>query len=386
MRILWTILIAALCGGAVGGAVAYVQVRNDLDSVTEFPGETAISPEAKNQKLPRVQVVEENFKFDAMQRGTSMSHEFEIRNVGEAPLMLKAGATSCKCTLSEVSEAPVPPGGATKVKLQWSAKADNGPFRQTATITTNDPLQSSIELSVEGSIMSASGVEPADLVFDKIQVGESKSAEVYVMAMLQDDLSVSDPQFSDATIRDKFVAKIEPVEPKDLPNKSARRGVRVTVTARPGLPVGRFQQWLSLRTNLAQAENLEIPVVGQVVGDISVHGTGWSEERGSLKIGNVKSSEGVRNKLNIIVRGADAPNTTFQIKSIDPPELKATLGEPKKLKETLVQVPLEIEIPAGTRPMIHLDTAQGEPGRIILSTTHPKIKELSVNVLFAVER
>jgi hypothetical protein len=386
MRILSTILIAVLVGGVVGGAVAYVQVRNDLDPVTAFPGETEIKLDAKNQKLPRVKIAEPSFKFGAMQRGTTMSHEFEIQNVGEVPLLLKAGATSCKCTLSEVGEAPVPPGGSTKVKLQWSAKSDNGPFRQTATITTNDPLQSSIELSVDGSIMSASGVEPADIAFDKIAVGDSKSAEVYVMAMLQDDLKVSDPVFSDATLRDKFVARIEPVDPKDLPNKSARRGMRVTVTLQPGLPVGRFHQWLSLRTNLTQAESLEIPISGQVVGDINVHGTGWSEERGVLNIGNVKSSEGAHNRLNIVVRGADAPNTTFTIKSVEPSEMKVSLGEPKKLKDTLLQVPLEIEIPAGTRPMVHLDTSQGEPGRIILSTTHPKIKELSVNVLFTVER
>ncbi|MEO8272056.1 MAG: LamG-like jellyroll fold domain-containing protein, partial [Aureliella sp.] len=42
-----------------------------------------------------------------------------------------------------------------------------------------------------------------------------------------------------------FDVQIEPVEPKDLPNKSARRGVRVTVTAKQGLPIGRFHQWLS---------------------------------------------------------------------------------------------------------------------------------------------
>lgn len=379
-------LIAAICGGLVGGAVAYVQVSGDLDPVTAFPGETQVTLEAKQEKLPKVKVDEPIFKFGAMQRGTSLTHEFVIRNVGEAPLKLRAGSTSCKCTLSEVSETPIPPGESTKVKVQWSAKADNGPFRQTASVLTNDPLQSSVDLGVEGSIMSASGVEPPDVSFDKIAVGESKSAQVFVMAMLQDNLSVTDPQFSDASLRDRFVAKIEPVDAKDLPNKTAHRGVRVTVTALPGLPIGRFHQWLSLKTNLAQAENLEIPVSGQVIGDISVHGTGWSEDRGALSIGSVKSSEGSQNRLSIVVRGADAATTTFKIKSVDPPELKATLGEPKKLKDTLVQVPLEIEIPAGTRPMVHLDSAQGEPARIVISTSHAKIKELSVNVLFAVER
>ena len=36
--------------------------------------------------------------------------------------------------------------------------------------------------------------------------------------------------------------------------------------------------------------------------------------------------------------------------------------------------------------MVHLDTVQGEAARIVFSTTHPKIKEISMSVRFAVER
>ena len=139
------------------------------------------------------------------------------------------------------------------VKVQWTAKSDNGPFRQTANVLTNDPLHPTLELLVDGRIMSASGVEPSELAFDKIPVGESRTAQVYVMAMLQDDLQVTDPQLSDAATRDRFDVKIEPVDPKDLPNKAAKRGVRVSVTAKEGLPIGRFTQWLSVKTNLDQS-------------------------------------------------------------------------------------------------------------------------------------
>jgi hypothetical protein len=66
--------------------------------------------------------------------------------------------------------------------------------------------------------------------------------------------------------------------------------------------------------------------------------------------------------------------------------LKVAFGEPRKLKEALHHVPIEIEVPAGTRPMVRLGTAQGEAGRIVLKTTHPKIPELVVGVRFAVER
>jgi len=386
MRILGIILVAAIVGGGVGAAVGYVEVRTDHDSLLEYPGEAKISPSVANEPLPRLQVDDPVYKFDSMQRGTKKSHEFLIKNVGDAPLKVRAGTTSCKCTLSEVSEEPIPPGGSTKVKVEWTAKADSGPFTQTANILTNDPLHSTMELRVEGAIQSASGVEPPDLLFDKIPVGESRTAQAYVMAMLQDELTVSDPVLSDPNTRDKFDVKIEPVDQKDLPNKTAKKGVRISLTAKPGMPVGRFVEWLSLKTSLKDAETLEIPVIGQIVGDISVAGNTWNEEQGAVRLGSVKSSEGRKEKLSLMVRGEAAQSTTFKVESRDPEDLKVTIGDPRKLRDNLVQVPLEIEIPPGTRPMVHLDTAQGDRGKIVLSTTHPKVKELVIGVQFSVER
>jgi hypothetical protein len=105
-----------------------------------------------------------------------------------------------------------------------------------------------------------------------------------------------------------------------------------------------------------------------------------------LSLGKVKSSTGRRGRVNIVVRGAGAADVQLQVASRDPSELKATVGEAKKLRDTLVHIPVEIEVPAGTRPMVRLDTAQGEEGRVVLNTTHPTIKELVLGVRFAVER
>jgi len=387
MRIISTIVVAALIGVLAGGAVAYVEIRNDPDALDKLSGAPAMSATPGDKESPHIVVDQPHYDFGTMQRGTSKSHEFVIRNTGTAPLKIRNGGTTCKCTLSKVADESIPAGGSTTVKLEWTAKSDNGPFRQSATILTNDATQSQIELLVDGQILAQSNVEPPDFLFDKLSVGETKSAHVHVMAMLQDDLSVKDPQISDPTIRDKFDVKIEPVEPSALPNKLAKRGYRVTVTAKEGLPVGRFHSWLTLHTNLPDAAKLDIPLVGQVVGDISVTGvTGWNSEESLLTIGSVKSSEGGQGKVFLVVRGPGAADIKFDVKSKEPEVLKVTLGEPKKLKDTLVQVPVTIDIPPGTRPMVHLDTAQGEAARIVFSTSHPKIKELSLAVRFAVER
>jgi hypothetical protein len=128
-------------------------------------------------------------------------------------------------------------------------------------------------------------------------------------------------------------------------------------------------------------------VYGKLVGDISIHGnSSWLTEQDTLNMGQVKSSEGRKAHLNVVVRGENAGDVKFDVASVDPPELKVTLGEPKKLKDTLLHVPLEIEVPAGTRPMVRLDSIQGDAAKVVLSTTHPTVKELSFSVRFAVER
>jgi hypothetical protein len=387
MRILRTVIVAAVVGVMVGAAVAYVEVRSDPDAIDKL-SDLAANSSAKGAKDgPRIEVHEAHYDFGSMQRGTSKSHEFEIKSVGTEPLKIRKGGTTCKCTSFEVPDELIPPGKSSTVKLEWSAKSDNGQFRQSATLITNDPTHYEVNLEVEGHILAISGVEPADFLFDKLAVGETKSAVVYVMAMLQDDLTVKDPSFADPTVRDKFDVKVEPVDRAALPNKLAKRGVKVTVSAKPGLPIGRIGSWLSLNTNLPGAEKLSIPILGQVVGDISVGGlNGWNPEESVLIIPTVKSSVGGRGTANLVVRGPDAAKVEFRVLSKDPDVLNVKLGKPEKLKETLVRVPVEIEIPPNTPPMVHLDTPQGDAAKIVFSTTHPKIKEVSLSVRFAVER
>jgi hypothetical protein len=386
MRILSIMLIAAVVGGAVGGALAYVEVRSDSNGMAALSDETPASELEPQGKFPRVVVDEPHFNFGSMERGREKSHEFVIRNAGDAPLRLRVGQTSCKCTLSEVDSSAIEPGESTRVKLEWTAKVERGPFRQTAMIHTNDPQQPEIELQIDGEIVQSSNIEPPDFAFDKIEVGQSKTAQVYVMAMLQDELTVNSAELTVDENRDKFDVKVEKVPKDQLPNKSAHDGVCVTVTVKPGLPVGRFYQYVTLDTNLKDGEKVHIPVVGRVVGDISMHGTNWREDEGVLVLGGIKSSEGRKARINLVVRGEEAQDIKFEVGSVDPSEMKVTIGEPKRIKNALVHVPVDIEIPAGTRPMARLATAQGEEARVVIKTSHPVMKELAFGVRFAVER
>lgn len=386
MRLLRVLTAAAIVGVLVGAAIAYVETRPTAGSPVRPPAPTADAP--NDSAAPRVEVVGgTTYNFGTMQRGTTKSHEFTFRNVGQAPLKLRVISTTCKCTVGDVSNEPVPPGGSVGVRLEWTAVTDTGQYRQSAAIETNDPLQSRVDLFVEGSVTEPTGVYPHDFVFDKVTAGESRSASVVVMALVQDALEVGEPTLSNEQTREFFDIRVERLDRAALPTPKAKDGVRITLTVKPGLPLGRFDQWLSIATNLPDAETLKIPVVGRVVGNISVHGRPyWNEEAGILRIGHVKSDEGARVPLNLVIRGENAAETELTVVSVDPPELVATLGEPKRLRDTLVHVPLVIAIPPGTPPMARLDTQQSDEARVVLRTNRPDAQEMIIPVRFAVER
>ncbi len=79
-----------------------------------------------------------------IESAAEMEHTFVIRNEGQAPLRLTRGPSSCACTLTELPDEPVPPGGRAKVKMGITESAKNdrlkpGPFSRDIHVLTNDP-------------------------------------------------------------------------------------------------------------------------------------------------------------------------------------------------------------------------------------------------------
>ena len=386
--ILTTIAVAALVGVSLGAWMAKMAV-----GTADFPhGVTADNPAPGastppvEAKLPRLEIADTTYNFGKMQRGTERSHTFVLKNTGEAPLRIETGTPSCKCTVSDLETSTIAPGESVDLKMTWKAQTDVGPFRQWVPVTTTDPANSSLELAVEGEITELTGVVPSEFSFGKIRAGEQRSAEVYLMAYLQDEIAVHSAQIADEESRSHFDIDYEPVERDDLPDDNALAGVRFTVVARPSLPIGRFVQWLALETNLPETEQMEIPILGRVAGDISIAGRGWNDEQGTLRLGRVNSAEGKQAQLVIVVRGEESSDIEFEVAGTEPSELTAELGEPKRYKDTLYHVPLTIGIPPGTRSMARLNPNTHEPATVTLKTTHPQAPTLELGVRFAVQK
>jgi hypothetical protein len=397
MKTTLTWVIAASLLGAVGGvALGYWEAR---PWTIRAPGETTAKDETqsaasdKNTSGPKATIGETTYRFGKMESGTKQQRTFPVRNAGDKPLNIEFVSHTCKCTTVKLDGKPVEPGATvvvqpgeeTGVFLEWAAKVAPGPFRHGATFTTNDPALSRIELVVEGDVVESTALYPSSLNFGRVRVGQPAAAELFVMAFLEPEVEVLDHHVLDDKLAERVEIKIEPATKEGLPSPEAQAGVKIIATYTPSGSIGPFEGSLELKTNIKQAPDLAVPIYGRVEGDISIVGKGWTEASGMLRMGPATSASGTSSKLNVAVRGPHAAATKLSVASVDPAELKVSLGEPDAIRENLVWTPLTVEIPPGTRGMVRAGEDQGGEGSIVLATTHPDTPEIRLRVTFTVK-
>jgi hypothetical protein len=389
MRTLLLCTLAIVLGVALGVGTATLRIRSAPwsmkidEGVKKAPAVTAAPPSGPTAKAV---VDKADYDFGSRDIETSSgSHEFVFANKGDGPLELKNGGTSCRCTMSELAEEKIPPGGSTKVTITWKPVEKPGPYQQTAKILTNDPARPEIALTISGRVTAAMRFSPTELVFSQLSVGDSATAQSRLYCYLDTPLKILGHKWSNAATASYYEMTQTPLSPTELKEEpTARSGANVKVNVKGGMPQGPIHQKLLLQTNLPSSPTLAIE--GSIGSEIAIAGRGWDPDTGILNIGEVVSRAGVERKLLLIVRGQGRKGVKFTPQRIEPDMLHVSVGEPHEInKGAVVQVPLQVAIPPGSPPVNRLGTDQGRLGEIILETTYPQVPKLRILVRFAIE-
>jgi len=344
-----------------------------------------------DRPLPRMVVVGDTHDFGRMERDSSRSHTFEIRNDGDAPLKLVKRSTSCKCTTSLLENEMVLPGKTAQVTLEWTAITDAADFRQTATIETNDPRRQFLTLTIHGKVTHAHKVAPEELAFTRVQSSEGAHQDLYVYSYWESELSIAGHEFLEAATTDFFDVEILPM-PEELLKKEdgAKAGKIARVVLKPGLPLGPLHQTIRLRLNLPDEPVVEIPIVGEVVGDLTVVGprSQWNDELQILTLGTIKSGVGAKSRgMYLLVKAEDREQLKLQVRDIAPPILKFSFDEPRELAgRGLLQIPFTVEVPPDAPIGDHSGTIRGNAGHVQVETGLANSPRLQLIVKFTVEK
>jgi hypothetical protein len=385
-----TSLVAAACvllGLGIGAAAGYWQYSAPAQPKSASSTlAAAAGASIPSGPRPIVAIDETDFSFGSMEQGKSMKHDFVIFNRGTAPLKLEKGDTTCKCTLSELDNNVIQPGKSATVTLEWRAESGPGPFRQSASIHTDDPLRPELNLVVNGEITQGVTLTPSELVFTALPSNEPTTGKVTVLSFFADDLEIVSSKFENSEGDRQFEISYAPVSEDELKENSAKSGVVVTVTSKPGLPLGPIRQKILLETNLEDEEPLELPVQGTVTSDISVIGPNWNATAGTLRFGLVESSRGASRTIKLVTRGPHRGDIEFELESKTPEYLEVEIGERTEFSGgAFTQVPVTVRVPKNILPVNHSGTRLGKLAEVRLKTNHPEVPQVRIQVQFVVE-
>ncbi len=389
MRTLLLVVFSVVVGAALGFGIAVMQIRmRPWNPKFDEGGATAASSiSSPNKPTPKVAVDRTDYDFGTVDREVGGKHDFTFTNSGNAPLRISLTLASSPAATWKIEREMIPPGESGKVTITWKPTKDPGSERQTATVSTNDPARPEVELTITGRIQVLLRSSPEELALGRVSTGESATAQLRLWSYHDEPLKILGQQWSDPATGQYLEAAVQPLSAEDLAaDPLARSGVRVEVTAKPGLPEGKLRQELILRTNLASTPMLMLPITGTISSEVVVVSRHWDPDRGILFLGEMSRSTGKQLQALLVARGPLRKEVTFKVADVTPSVLKVTIGEPREVNDgVVVETPLTIEIPPGSPSMNRLSTGGGAMGEITLETTHPRVPKLQMHVSFAIE-
>ncbi|HMG32881.1 MAG TPA: DUF1573 domain-containing protein [Blastocatellia bacterium] len=111
----------------------------------------AISAAAKRPAGPKLATPSMEHSFGEVKAGTPLTYTFEIRNLGDADLVIKSVEPSCGCTTSSFDKV-IKAGHKGGITLSVEKTAEyKGDVVKTAAVTTNDPERGSFILTLKAT-------------------------------------------------------------------------------------------------------------------------------------------------------------------------------------------------------------------------------------------
>jgi hypothetical protein len=387
-------LIALCSAGAVLLAVAIgvTLIRSHGGAGSATP------PSGDDLRKGAVAVVDTNpYDIGVIDSPQEFHHTFLIRNEGSAPLTLKRGPSTCQCTLSEVSETPVPPGGQHEVAVSFTEAAMKdtlkpGPFKESMHVITNDPKQEAIELKILATVRRYFVAEPSPVVlslhWSDLASEEKRSAETLLYSQRWEHFELEEKKLEEGTAPLAGLTwRSEPATPEQLEKVQGRSGYRIHVTLPPEMPDGQFATTLGFVAKPTgngeeadgQPHTLELKFQGNVHGRLVFSGPKITDTR-VLWLGSLTRGTPVRERVLMKVNEEPRALTIKEIET-EPKFLRVHVAPYNGESAAIGLYRLDVEIPADAPSGNFTGDHQGV---IRLKTDHPKFPVIVLSVDFAV--
>lgn len=398
--------VAATSAEASTNRVPKASARPLLDQPTTDQPKTdqPATDQVAASGVPKLVVDKAIFQFGSMERNEVRSHQFVIRNEGDALLEMSEMAASCKCLSMQLSATRIAPGGQGVLRVQWRGAESAAVLTQRVRIRTNDPANEIFEFTVLGSISSVVSIEPGRIELPPLVIGEPVTTRVLVTSGKWPAMNLSDIACSIAGVE----TTTQPVTPSELARlqRSAdaalpKSGVWVDVTFPEGVIDGRIDGELTFTASERPASqtgsnsqtepdseagqaageiesrSMRVAIAGELRQQLAVIGPGVLDNR-LLKLGRAKQGSELRKKFLIKISD-DLPKLVIREQQVTPEYLQVAI-EPYQAGATSSLYRMEVVVPAGKATA----ALMGENlGKIHVQFDHPRVRELHLDVELA---
>jgi hypothetical protein len=368
----WVILVVAVVF-LTGAATLVVQYLPDSEETAKV---AVVEPKITGPQ-PKIEIEGDlAYDFGTMARHDKNAHSWVVKNTGEAPLEIwLEGNTTCSCTVSKPGKDAngksehlvIQPGKSDTLELNWHTNKDlPEDYSQGGTFGTNDPQKQKFMLTVKGKVYPAVVVYPPEAIqFPQISNEEPHSAKIAVYSKERPDLKLTSVTSSKPGL---IVGEPRPMTPEEAKPLKVDKGYLVTVTVKPGMPLGNFHEELVIQTDHPKQPEIRVTVGGTTFGPISV-----TPER--VRMVDVVSRDGASRDVTLVVRGDTG--TTFKVAE-KPEALEVVVAKDEKSK-LKGRYRMTVKVPPGTAT----GTVAGE---IVLKTDNPKASEVKIPVSILITR
>ena len=107
---------------------------------------------AEKVSTPNIEMLETSFDFGEIHQGESVTHEFILKNSGDAELIITAAKGSCGCTVPEWPKSPISEGEEAVIKVTFNSAGKSGKQNKTVTLVSNSIPNTKV-ISIIGNVI-----------------------------------------------------------------------------------------------------------------------------------------------------------------------------------------------------------------------------------------
>lgn len=213
---------------------------------------------------PKIKIPVREFDAGIISKGDKVNHTFTVKNTGSAALSISQVKPSCGCTVAEYDK-DIAPGG--EGKIQANIKTDHfgyGPFIKTIRVSSNDPVEPTITLTMRGTIKAYIKVFPKDSILFETKKGYSQTKKLVLHNEEPTPLEIRSVS-SDSEYIEVSVKKVKEEKQVETSLVAKPGDYILTVKLTDKAPVGFLSNRnVIVKTNLKKLPELKIQVRARV--------------------------------------------------------------------------------------------------------------------------